>query len=397
MIVFFIIASLVESMLLILTMTYYCGVYQKIRVLLFVVLGVAGALFFELVLHHHDYLMFYYLFLLILCSPMENNCSIFSMIMIPVILLVSLIFSEAISAIIVGIVGETINSIYSVSYFSMIVSKIIYSLFCFVFCFFHDRGEEQSQYKHWWLFIFFILIILLLFLTIVYYFILQTFSEMIMYMMIAELLLLGFLSFMIYRQMKVENEDKLALQLEIEKQKHSQYMMDMTNHMNNRIENDKHRMIYVLMKMKTMVENNIDMCGYIDQEIDYLTTYRTLILTNNPLFDSELTKQVNSLQALGYDVKTILILEENDMLSDAYLVSLLMKYIEMMASINDIDQKININMQQKKNYLIFKIHTRTNQDENKIKTKELLQLPYVKKLDISKKLDYCTLSIVLSN
>ena len=148
------------------------------------------------------------------------------------------------------------------------------------------------------------------------------------------------------------------LMIAIDKNENQYKLFHKTNKIVEQIERDKHMMLYSLINIETLLslKKEKELSMFLKKEINKLLNYNFLSSTNNPIFDYNLTETINHLIAKGFDIKIILMLDEqNAILDDKSFVLLLMDFIKIIIESQSYKDNIEILFKTVNDHILFKI------------------------------------------
>lgn len=253
----------------------------------------------------------------------------------------------------ISIVKIPTNHVYFIS--GIIISRIVFLLSAIFFHTFLNRNKEGTKIKEWWPLFVFIITLLLMSDTLLSSIILNEINIRMVYFLFVELFILIISTFIVYKKIQKQNQLNIEMSEIIAKREYQEKMHTIVNRTIDKINSDKHMMLYNLLNIKNMLQsNNLKQATiFINNEINKFLNYRFTSTSNNPLFDYELTIKINSLLSQGKNIKTIILINKyNCILDDNTLVSFIMNCIDTY----NISKQIEFLFKEvDNNYIIFKI------------------------------------------
>lgn len=134
-----------------------------------------------------------------------------------------------------------------------------------------------------------------------------------------QLIILSILFCFLYNRIQIENSEKIKLVKKTARLEYLKINNDRISHMYNTILTKEHSMIYFLRKIIIMIENgndNNEIVSAINNEIDNIISYKFIANTGNSNFDIEFSNKINILKEEGYDIKNILMINNDYRIND---------------------------------------------------------------------------------
>ena len=205
--------------------------------------------------------------------------------------------------------------------------------------------------------------------------------------------------FLIYYYVNKQKKLNRNLMITIEKNKNQYKLFYKINNIAEKIKRDKHMMLYSLINIETLLslKKEKELSIFLKKEINKLLNYNFLSSTNNPIFDYNLTVTINHLIAKGFDIKTILILDEqNAILDDRSFVLLLMNFIRIIIEEQSYKDNIEIVFKTVNDHILFKIVILNGKlKENSPSVKQLFSKKNVINHTVKYEENYLILSILI--
>ena len=192
-------------------------------------------------------------------------------------------------------------------------------------------------------------------------------SNMILILMIA-IIVISFLFLVIFRKIQIENAEKIKLALEIQKNKYNTENYNKIVAISNQITEAEHRMMYVLMQLRTCIDNmDYENASIItDQYIKKVKSFNSMITTNNPYFDFIISRKINELIFQDIYVKKTIFISQNDIYNNKNFCDLILKIIYIFEINLDNSKKLNHGISQESNFVLIEVIGRLTTNNFKI-------------------------------
>lgn len=239
------------------------------------------------------------------------------------------------------------------------LSKIINFILCGLSIHLLKRRNNSLSISNWWLFLVFFSIVILIIAVILESIIFSQVTSYVLEFVVIGLVLLCIVVIFIYLKIDKDNKIKMEMQKTLIMNEYMNKNYNKMNYLHNRIIEERHRMIYLMMKIK----NHLDHKDYImienvlNDEIDKLNKFQIVSSTSNPYFDFELNEVINSLKEKDFDVTIVCELKKEDVLLQEEVVNDIINSIKYMASYSNAKKKITILISHTEMYIIVKINT----------------------------------------
>lgn len=291
------------------------------------------------------------------------------------ILLIANLVSLTFTSLLFMVSTKEIYTNTSLLTFSIIVSKIIFCFVVILICIFKNKTTTNLSLQNWW--ILSILGVSIVFemaiLTEILLINAETPMMIVTLMMVVVIISLIFL--IVFRKIKIENSEKIKYLLEVQKNKFKEENYNKINVMSNQIIDAEHRMMYILMQIKNCI-NNEDCSNaklIIDQHINKINKFDTLINTNNPYFDFVLSRKTNEYAFENIIIKKTIFIFENKIYNNKYFCKLLLLILDTFKKYLDNKKELSLDIEQENNFIIVKVIGKLSIEEFEI-TNEMHKL-----------------------
>ena len=159
----------------------------------------------------------------------------------------------------------------------------------------------------------------------------ESFSISILYQMIFFLFVLCASSIYIFYIIVRQNEENMRISQKLMSDKYQKDLYTMAQRTQSTISKDIHMMKYSLLKIINYLQakDHEEALNFARNELDKYMDYDMVQMSNNPIFDFELTTLINELKQRHIDLKTVISIQENSVLfNDITLVSYVINTIE---------------------------------------------------------------------
>lgn len=361
MILIDILVTLFEDAVLIYSIFYLCNISSKLKLIFLIFLVSLETYFFNYIILNNFVLLIVMLMTIYIFIILYKKQFLLFYFIIPSILIALLLLSNTIALLTtcvlfkINVMSISLNN--SIFTFAIILSKIIYLLIGYLFSNFVKKNNFIMEITNWWSFFFVTILLILMINSFVESIIYNNLSNKIIYSFLLECILLIIASFILFIRIQKEISIKSHMEHELRKKQYKRNTYQVLNHLSEQISKDKHMFKYYLMHISNLIENedyeNVQL--FIKNILHKVSSYKFILNTNNIIFDYEMNIILNKFLDKGIDVKTFFSVEkENEILEDPEFISLLTNFFDKVLKKNNI-KKIELLMQQKYEYIIFKI------------------------------------------
>ena len=182
------------------------------------------------------------------------------------------------------------------------------------------------------------------------------------------IIVISFLFLVIFRKIQIENAEKIKLALEIQKNKYNTENYNKIVAISNQITEAEHRMMYVLMQLRTCIDNmDYENASIItDQYIKKVKSFNSMITTNNPYFDFIISRKINELIFQDIYVKKTIFISQNDIYNNKNFCDLILKIIYIFEINLDNSKELNLGISQESNFVLIEVIGRLTTNNFKI-------------------------------
>lgn len=283
-----------------------------------------------------------------------------------VITIVSDLFGQSIAYILDLIPEVNITGSSEVYYVIFINSKLILLINCLIFYVFVHQDKSGLNIKEWWSLFIFIIIVLMIFLNLLESLIYQTYTIYTIISLFIEFICLSLCSLFIYHKIRKQNQENIVFTKELIKIQHQKQMYELSKHMLNQMNADKHKMLYILMNIEhSLKENQFDDAQKkIQNEIKKFLNYKHISSTGYVLFDYEMTRAINYLLSQEIDIKVLYCLGENiPILEQNEMINYITKMLFKLSKINEKLTKLEIFFQEVNSLILLKMIIQTKNEQ----------------------------------
>lgn len=292
-----VIFTFIESFLICFVSFYIYGLKSKKKFVLVVLLCILTTLFFNYIYPSDFGVLFGVIFIIFFFISHELKEYKIGYFLTPLILYVLLtlinVLSMSIMSVILKVDITEINNQNPVLFIpTAILSRILFLGACYLDIVVNLKiKKQQLENKAIFAIISFLLSAVLLFLTLMSSILYQVFSIQILYEMIFFLFILCGSSVFAYLIMVKMNKQNVEMTRQLMNEQYQKELYFMTKRSTELITNDMHMMKYSLMKIQNDIKQNKinDTLEFVNNEIEKYMDYDKAVVTNNPIFDFELT------------------------------------------------------------------------------------------------------------
>lgn len=242
------------------------------------------------------------------------------------------------------------------------LSKIINFILCGLSISLLKRRDNSLSISNWWLFLVFFSIVILIIAVILESIIFSQVTSYVLEFVVIGLVLLCVVAIFIYLKIDNDNKIKMEMQKTLIMNEYMNKNYNKMNYLHNRIIEERHKMIYFMMKIKNHLNHKdyIMMESILNDEIEKLNKFQIVSSTSNPYFDFELNEAINSLKEKGFDVTIVCELKKEDVLLQEEVVNDIINSIKYMANYSNENKKMSIFINDMEMYIIVKISIFSN-------------------------------------
>lgn len=279
-----------------------------------------------------------------------------------------ILISNLISIIIVSIIlNAPISSICNDFSFFVIatsLSKIINFILWIPAVNFFKKNENSLLLKKWWLLIIFLTIIIVMIIILIESIIFKKYTDRLLTLLIFGLIILLFLSIGIYYKINQDNKLQLKLTKKILKDQYLNKNYTKMNYLYNKTIEEKHKMIYLMIKFKNLLNNHQyeELKLAIEAEISSTNNLHIIKSTSNPFFDFKINEKLEAIKQKGYNIKTVFQLSEVTILTEESIVYDILSSIDWICQYSNNKKYISLFITHKQSYLLIEIKTYTIED-----------------------------------
>lgn len=237
------------------------------------------------------------------------------------------------------------------------LSKIINFILCGLSINLLKRRDNSLSISNWWLFLVFFSIVILIIAVILESIIFSQVTSYVLEFVVIGLVLLCVVAIFIYLKIDKDNKIKMEMQKTLIMNEYMNKNYNKMNYLHNRIIEERHRMIYLMMKIKNHLNHKdyIMMESILNDEVEKLNKFQIVSATSNPYFDFELNEVINSLKEKGFDVTIVCELKKENVLLQEEVVNDIINSIKYMANYSNENKKMSIFINDMEMYIIVKI------------------------------------------
>ncbi len=260
MIVFDILITLIEDLILCISVFYLLNIYSKYILLLLLLLLSLETFVFNYVLLNNFLLLILMLVTIFLFIIISKKKFQLYYLMIIIIFIALLLLSNTIALLVtclsyrVSITSISMNNSYFI--FAVIVSKLIYLLISFIFCYFFRKDDYLKEIKNWWSFLIILILLILMINSFIESVIYNHTSLKTIYIFLIECILLIIISFCLLNRIQKETVLKIQMQHRLRKEHYKKVTYHILEQLSKQISTDKHMMKYYLLHIKNLLEDN---------------------------------------------------------------------------------------------------------------------------------------------
>lgn len=278
------------------------------------------------------------------------------------ILMISNIFSSILISLIFKISPSDISKYPHFIIYLSILSRIIFILFT---SFFYNiekkyklKNEITISYKYWISFCVFAFSFLGSFTVIyetIFYGVINYFLA---YRLLILFIIMGISFFVLYFNIQYIFKSNLRINEELMKSHFSHKILKKTNKLAYQILNEKHQILYILIKIKFMLnqnENKDNIIQVIDKNITKFENYKFSTHSSNILLNQYVINPINILKEADYDIKSVITVSTSSLIDNENVLEIVGNSISNIAEYCKITKKFELRIYDRSSYLIVKL------------------------------------------
>lgn len=279
-----------------------------------------------------------------------------------------------------------------------ILSRFVFLFICMTFRYLERKLNIEVNFniEEWWIYGIFCLLIIITITTLGEAIFYNNISLKLIYIITIEFILMSISFLILYFKMKNNYKHNLELTNELLKSRYANDVYSKTNKLYYQIERDKHEMIYLLLKVRGLIDQGKanEATEFINNKINTYSKYDKISVTNNPMLDYSFSNIVSELKKHDYNIKVVSNIEEyNKILENSEVIEALNEYICLFAGYARKSKKMDIFLTQNNSYIIFKIIIAVTDEI--IDCQYIKQSSYIKKKEINRKDNQIELKVLL--
>lgn len=288
-------------------------------------------------------------------------------------------------------------SVKSIEFYIVAVclSKILYLILCIIVIKLIKKNTLYLELTKWWSLVVFYLVIILMLILLAESIIFDRYVSQVFQILIFLVIMLFIISILIYNRIRKETKLQIELANKLIKNEYISTNYKKINYLYNRTVEDRHRMMYILIKIKYLVESKKtkELIDVLDQEIMRTNKSQLVISTDNPYFDYRINEQLNLLKKNGFDIKTTFQIKRIDILTDEELLEDIIVCIKFIVSFSNDSKYLNINFKQNGLYLTVRLVTLTEYTGEI--SKLVLKSEFIKNMVLDINNDECVIKLLI--
>lgn len=270
---------------------------------------------------------------------------------------------------------------------TVIVSKVLFFIAIILMNILHFQKSLSLQLYRWWLLIVIFFLISVNIGILVHLILLNQINIHSMIYTIISLLMIGILFLFLFRNIEIENKEKLELVRESEKNIYREKNYRMVNVLSTQISDAEHRIMYILLQVKNLVlDNKQDEAIFVINEyVTKVQRFASVVNTNNVYFDFIINRKINDLLSKDIIVKNNIFISYNDFFDNKNIVEYICEAMDIMTNSLGGANTITVDIQQDNEILICNLSCKQKAKQaikltdNFIRLVEDLEVQYVSK------------------
>lgn len=240
---------------------------------------------------------------------------------------------------------------------SVILSKIIYIIFCDLTLKMIRKNKITIQLSKWWALVAFFIIIIFMTIMLIESIIFGYNSINLLKILLMFNIFLFVISIVVYFRLVKNTKEQIALTKIIIRNDYLNKNYSRMNFFYNETLKDRHRMLYILMHLQHLLalEQYDQISSVLKNEIDKNSKYQFLVSTSNPYFDYILCEKLSFFKSQDYDIKTTFQIKRLQILENEDVVNVIIKIVELVTTYADERKELVLIFNQTPLYLLTKI------------------------------------------
>lgn len=362
MIVDFLIAVIIDELILSISVAYFFRVKHAICYILSVIMiSVIETWTFSLMYIDNVVLITFVIMTHLILLMLIDNDNIIQklsfILFFMFVLLCSNYLPPYVYSVVNGVVLIKSNEIHMNFITLMFLSRFIFANFALFFCTYFKRRNYSFITDKYQIVIAIMLDMIFIFTLLGESLVYESMSRIVVLIIMFQLIILSVLFCVLYNKIHMENREKIELIRKISKLEYLRMNRDSISHMYDTIVSKEHSMIYFLRKIKMLLNckeyNNENTINLIDEEISKIVSYRFISNTGNPSFDIEVANKINLLKEEGYDFKIIFMIGIDSAINNKNVIESVNQFIDFV-SLYSKSKKIELRIKKQDNLLLIK-------------------------------------------
>lgn len=326
-------------------------------------------------------IVFTHTFLLMIIEKKELMTKIFSVIFFVLLLLISNYVALYIFSILHNIPVIDLSTNLTIFNYTVIFSKFIFAIISLIFCLYFNKRDYNFVLEKNGIISAIILDIVLIFTILGESLVYGKMLNSVILIVMFQLIILSVLICLLYNRIHLENKEKIILAKKATKLEYLRINNDRITQMYNVIISKEHNMIYLLRKIKLLVDDeNTQILQLIDQEIEKIISYKFISNTGNSIFDIEISNKINMLKDEGYDIKVIIMIDKDSRINNSEIISKVLNFIEYV-TVNSKNNKIDLRIKKVEDILVLKSLSLYKKDTTNLYEKKIINEGKVESID----------------
>lgn len=240
---------------------------------------------------------------------------------------------------------------------SIILSKILFIIIAVFFCYIRSKDKNKTPLSGGGLYLILSLIIVVIVIILFEFLFTGRFNNFMAIAIIVSLIVIIILFLTIFRKIQIDHNNKIAYELELQKNKFSKENFDRMRVMSNHIDETEHRMTYILMKIKHYIEmNEIDKANcMLDQYIKKVKKFSSVVNTNNPYFDFMINAKMSEYIYEDIYLKTTLFIFENEIFNNVKFCELVLNILDLFKEHLETNKGFSLGIHQENSFIMIEV------------------------------------------
>lgn len=363
MILFDIIMTLIEDFILSLYSYYVFKLSKKSYILFLSLILLLETYYFNYTIRNNLLLFLIIILTIFITTIIYTKTINFYYCIVPSVIIIILFLSNTIALYITSMIFNTtiisLTTLSSAVIYISIISRIIFIIVTHIFYKYFKKVDFKDLFSNFTLipFIIFILALLSCFITLYESIFYTSVSHYTIEILLFIFFIVAILFFVILYKMINNFLINKKISNELIKSKYSKEIYFQINKLSDKILQDKHDIFYTLLNLKNNVNSKDKdfLIEELDKAIDRFKYNKLSNTSNIPIFDYYIINTINFFKQRGYNIKTLISVDNNQCLENWEVIDTIKKIIDYTIEYTNLSKKFDFQLYDQNGYLLLKI------------------------------------------